>query len=311
MLSRVVRAGDAVVDGFERGALVSKWLVVVLVLVHVVVWGSGAVSLERVCLSVAPSGLLARLLVSPLVHAGLLHLALNCVGLLSLGKQLELRLGSARFAVAVATCLVLAQLLQVALEMGWRVITRGASVQCSVGFSGVLFALYVLDVSRRTHEKMFGCFMVPAAAAPWILLGVMNLAANTSFVGHLAGIVAGYGYLVMESRLQGLVSLSDSLLHQAGESFQHPSAAGDDDERNVWPFSVGVLLGLPERDLEQNHPRPPPPAAHPAQANNQLNEHMRVLVELGFDRVHALNALRLGGGTVEGAIEVLAAEDVV
>ena len=72
--------------------------------------------------------------------------------------------------------------------------------QCAVGFSGVLFALKVLvnHVHARPPHEMtntFG-FDIPRKAAIWAeLLIIQLLVPKASFLGHLAGILAGIIYL--------------------------------------------------------------------------------------------------------------------
>ena len=71
--------------------------------------------------------------------------------------------------------------------------------QCAVGFSGVLFALKVLvnhhfsDPDETSHT--FG-FDIPKKAAVWTeLLIIQLIVPKASFLGHLAGILAGFVYL--------------------------------------------------------------------------------------------------------------------
>jgi hypothetical protein len=66
--------------------------------------------------------------------------------------------------------------------------------QQSVGFSGVIFALSVVDIYKSAggSRSIFGFFEVPAKVYPWVLLVVLQLLIpNVSFMGHLSGIVTG------------------------------------------------------------------------------------------------------------------------
>ena len=68
---------------------------------------------------------------------------------------------------------------------------------CSVGYSGILFALIVADhrVRGTQQRSIFGVFIVPAAYFSWILLILCQiLLPQTSFFGHLGGILAGMLY---------------------------------------------------------------------------------------------------------------------
>ncbi|KXZ55011.1 hypothetical protein GPECTOR_3g174 [Gonium pectorale] len=78
----------------------------------------------------------------------------------------------------------------------------GASHQCAIGFSGVIFGLIVVDTaaSGAAQRSIFGLFTVPAQLYPWALLVFWQLLMpSVSFVGHLSGVVVGqlwvWGYL--------------------------------------------------------------------------------------------------------------------
>ena len=60
--------------------------------------------------------------------------------------------------------------------------------QCAVGFSGVVFALIVLDNARSGVQRrsIFGLLSVPAPLYPWALLVLWQLLLpGVSFLGHL------------------------------------------------------------------------------------------------------------------------------
>jgi membrane associated rhomboid family serine protease len=72
----------------------------------------------------------------------------------------------------------------------------GFSCCLAVGISGVLFALIVLalEMSPSDAISFFGLFSLPKKFYPWFLLAVLSLLSpGLSFMGHLAGIVIGYG----------------------------------------------------------------------------------------------------------------------
>jgi hypothetical protein len=69
--------------------------------------------------------------------------------------------------------------------------------QGSLGFSGVLFALLVIDtaVGQPGPRSILGFCAVPGWVYPWAMLFVMQLLMrNVSLMGHLAGIAVGYAY---------------------------------------------------------------------------------------------------------------------
>jgi membrane associated rhomboid family serine protease len=70
----------------------------------------------------------------------------------------------------------------------------------SIGFSGVLFHLLVLEVYHPGHSQsafqqrsIYGLFHVSPKYYPWaLLLAAQFLLPNVSFLGHVSGILAGY-----------------------------------------------------------------------------------------------------------------------
>jgi len=68
---------------------------------------------------------------------------------------------------------------------------------CSVGFSGVLFALYYIDCNFKNVSnitiRFFGLLPIKSKYAPvTYLLLVQMLNPNSSFLGHLSGIFTGF-----------------------------------------------------------------------------------------------------------------------
>ena len=64
--------------------------------------------------------------------------------------------------------------------------------QHSVGFSGVLFALVVVDIHKSDvpTRSVMGFVSVPARWYPWALLVLLQLMIpNVSFLGHFSGIL--------------------------------------------------------------------------------------------------------------------------
>ncbi len=174
---------------------------------------------------------LFRLLGSAFVHAGDMHLYYNMSSLLWKGVQIELVSGSAAFASMVGALLVLSHALFVALGVLLGPATGiypAAFSTCAVGFSAVLFALkVVLNDGSPTHTYVFG-MAVPTKYAAWAELVVASLISpRASFVGHLAGILAGYLWV-----RGGVGRLVGRLAAGAGRG-------GDDARRWYAPNSVG------------------------------------------------------------------------
>lgn len=139
-----------------------------------------------------------RLLLSPLHHIDDWHLYCNMASFLWKGIRLERRLGSAWFTYLLAVFSVLTGVGYLLLEAGLSELTQDPSysMQCAVGFSGVLFGLKVL--SNHYHPGGITYIMgIPVANryVSWVELVLIHITSpGTSFVGHLAGILVGLLY---------------------------------------------------------------------------------------------------------------------
>lgn len=139
-----------------------------------------------------------RLLLSPVHHADDWHLYFNMVSMLWKGMNLERRLGSRWFAYIIITFSLLIGVVYLFLELAVAEFMGepGFRRNCAVGFSGVLFALKVLN----NHYCPGGVvnvlgFPVPNRFACWAeLVAIHFISSGTSFAGHLAGILVGLMY---------------------------------------------------------------------------------------------------------------------
>ncbi|XP_073530800.1 rhomboid-related protein 4 isoform X1 [Phyllobates terribilis] len=157
--------------------------------------------LHYVCISVHEGynrGDWLRLLLSPFHHADDWHLYFNMVSLLWKGTKLEQRLGSVLFALIIAVFSQLIGLVYILLEsiLAESMGDPSYKMQCAVGFSGVLFALKVLNNHYYPggYSNVFG-INVPNKYACWAeLVAIHILSPGTSFIGHLSGILVGLLY---------------------------------------------------------------------------------------------------------------------
>ncbi|XP_066135561.1 rhomboid-related protein 4 isoform X1 [Saccopteryx bilineata] len=139
-----------------------------------------------------------RLLLSPLHHADDWHLYFNMVSMLWKGMCLERRLGSRWFAYVIATFSLLTGVVYLLLEFALAEFMDepGFKKSCAVGFSGVLFALKVLNnhYCPGGFVNVLG-FPVPIRYGCWAeLVAIHFISPGTSFAGHLAGILVGLLY---------------------------------------------------------------------------------------------------------------------
>ncbi|XP_063551319.1 rhomboid-related protein 4 isoform X3 [Gorilla gorilla gorilla] len=139
-----------------------------------------------------------RLLLSPLHHADDWHLYFNMASMLWKGINLERRLGSRWFAYVITTFSVLTGVVYLLLQFAVAEFMDEPDFKrsCAVGFSGVLFALKVLNnhYCPGGFVNILG-FPVPNRFACWVELVAIHLfSPGTSFAGHLAGILVGLMY---------------------------------------------------------------------------------------------------------------------
>lgn len=150
---------------------------------------------------------LKRLWLSAFYHVDETHLLYNMMSLMWKGVQLEETMGSQKFATMVAVLLGLSNSLVVAssaLLAFWADSPTPFYSECSVGFSGVLFALkVVLNYNSPSHTNVYG-ILVPSRYAAWVeLLVIQMFVPGTSFLGHLCGILAGVIYMNASGALNG------------------------------------------------------------------------------------------------------------
>lgn len=136
----------------------------------------------------------------------------NMISLMWKGVQLEGMLGSKQFAVMVTVLLGLSHGLVVVASSLLARFTESTGPlysECSVGFSGVLFALkVVLNWNSPSHTNVYGV-LVPSRYSAWVELAVIQMfVPGTSFLGHLCGILAGVIYMYSPRVLSGSLGLS-------------------------------------------------------------------------------------------------------
>uniref|UniRef100_A0A8C6TGX1 Rhomboid domain containing 1 n=1 Tax=Neogobius melanostomus TaxID=47308 RepID=A0A8C6TGX1_9GOBI len=160
-----------------------------------------AAPLMKACVSVDQAYRLKdwrRLLLSPLHHADDMHLYFNMVSLLWKGVRLERRLGGPFFFYLLSVFSVLTGLVYLLLEAALTELTQdySYSMQCAVGFSGVLFGLKVL-VNHYLPGGTTYLMGIPVSNryASWAELVLIHVTSpGTSFIGHLSGILVGLLY---------------------------------------------------------------------------------------------------------------------
>ncbi|KAM9317958.1 rhomboid-related protein 4-like [Pholidichthys leucotaenia] len=160
-----------------------------------------AAPLMKACVSVQQAYVYKdwrRLLLSPLHHVDDWHLYFNMVSFLWKGVKLERRLGGPWFLYLLSVFSLLTGLVYLLLEAVLTELTQDQSysMTCAVGFSGVLFALKVLNNHYHPGGVTYVMGLpVSNRYASWVELVLIHITApGTSFIGHLAGILVGLLY---------------------------------------------------------------------------------------------------------------------
>jgi rhomboid domain-containing protein 1 len=115
--------------------------------------------------------------------------------------NLEKEMGSGPFLKLVVYSLLCSHTLLVILAFLLDRLAFGSNISgfhsCAVGFSAVLFSLkYVWNSQSPGSSTYVGGINVPTRYAAWLELVLISLMTpNASFLGHLAGILAGVLYV--------------------------------------------------------------------------------------------------------------------
>ena len=175
------------------------------------------VNVPRLCISgnaVALDREYVRLVVPAVRHTHDIHLYYNMVSLAWKGLELERRLGSARFLVTLVLLTLSSSVMYVMLAMAGADVLEdpGLMSQCAIGFSGVLFALKVVNMhysNTEHHQTSFFGWLVPLKMAVWLELVIIQvMVPNSSFIGHMGGILAGL--LLVKTPLAAVLGLQPS-----------------------------------------------------------------------------------------------------
>ncbi|XP_011362371.1 rhomboid-related protein 4 [Pteropus medius] len=195
-----------------------------------------------------------RLLLSPFHHADDWHLYFNMVSLLWKGINLERRLGSKWFAYVIATFSLLTGVVYLFLELAFAEFMDEPSfrMNCAVGFSGVLFALKVLNnhYFPGGFVSVMG-FPVPNKFACWAeLVAIHLMVPGASFAGHLSGILVGlmYTHGPLKNIMEACAGMFPSDIHQPRQQyyFNNSGYAGfqdhprEEEHRSYAAYTAGL-----------------------------------------------------------------------
>ena len=144
--------------------------------------------------------LLNRIVLSAIIHVDDVHLYYNMISLLWKGIHLEKSLGSRPYLKLVAYSLLCAHTLMVLLTFVLDRFAFPAHISgfhsCAVGFSAVIFSLKYVWNSQSPGTTNIGGIRINNKYAAWLELVLISvITPSASFVGHLAGILAGMIYV--------------------------------------------------------------------------------------------------------------------
>ena len=137
-------------------------------------------------------------------HANFTHLFLNMLSLYLFGVQLERRMGSGEFLLYYLVSGIGAGLATLLVNTA-----TGQGMVYVVGASGAIFAVLLAFASFFPDSRIFffGILPMRAPTAVLVFAGIevvsmfTNLGAGVAHLTHLAGILFGYGLLVLRFRI--------------------------------------------------------------------------------------------------------------
>ena len=191
------------------------------------------------------NGEFSRLFWCAVTHADDIHLYFNMASLLVKGFQLEQRYGHKKYFMLVTLLTLSSTFLLLVFHVCFAILLKENNIlnNATVGFSGALFALKVVIAwdSPGGNESFFNLFTVPVKYSFWAELLICHfLVPNSSFLGHLSGIIAGLMFCVTRSIQRCISKVCQSLYHYWMEQTQQE-----------WQPAVRILTSEEAEDYER------------------------------------------------------------
>jgi membrane associated rhomboid family serine protease len=146
-----------------------------------------------------------RIITHHYFHSGFLHFFLNMTLFTFECSQLEKKIGSSYLFLIISNSLILISLIYLGMTaiLKYMIISLlkfteyNFDFYCSAGFSGVLFCIYYIQCNfKRVAEGstlFLGLIPVRIKYSPFIyILLIQVLSPNSSLLGHISGVVAGW-----------------------------------------------------------------------------------------------------------------------
>jgi len=158
-----------------------------------------------------------RLFLSAFIHADDTHLYYNMLSLLWKGCNLERQMKTTRFTIFIIFSLIVSHTLMVSMSYVLSEYfhfdgSLSGYNSCAVGFSAALFSMkYVWNQYHCELSNIWG-INIQSKYACWLELIIISIITpNASFIGHLAGILAGIFYMKLSRQINMIDTFINSL----------------------------------------------------------------------------------------------------
>lgn len=140
-------------------------------------------------------GAIWQVLTYAYLHGGLFHFLVNMFVLWTFGREVEWAWGPRRFLFFYLTCAAVAGI----AILGLAFATRQPGIT-AVGFSGALFGILAAFAKIHPTATVYVYFLIPLGVTQMVwLFGILSflgaLGGGAASLGHLAGLLAGLGWL--------------------------------------------------------------------------------------------------------------------
>jgi len=179
-------------------------------------------------------GYVWQLLTYQFMHAGWLHLILNCWVIIMFGRELEALLGVRRYLVLTFSSGVIGGVFQMAAAAVWPSLFGGSVVGASAGAFG-LVAAYATLFPERELTMLFYIIPIHLRAKTLLIfsaivavMGVIFPWGNVANAAHLGGMAMGWFYVKKILRAPALLGVEEEERHYRSEPAAPVERAADE-----------------------------------------------------------------------------------
>ena len=145
------------------------------------------------------SGFIWQFFSFQMLHAGFLHIMINCLIIWMIGRHVDHAIGGYRFAVAFFGCGLLGGVFQAILMVAFPQMYGTNVVGASAGVGG-LFAVFAMLMRDQTINMYF-VLPIKAQTLLWVMLGIaafftlVPAGGNVAHAAHLGGLLGGIWFV--------------------------------------------------------------------------------------------------------------------